>query len=133
MQRLDGVAKIRRRQSLRVAGNLNKAVELWFRNALVDQNATTTVARRLRECAESGKFRHVSLDGIKEVLHQTPFRPFVIRMTSGKEYVVEHQDLIGASKTYRRLYVAINEDDRVDILDTLMIESLHYIPERAAA
>jgi hypothetical protein len=76
----------------------------------------------------------VSLEGIKEALHHTPFRPFVIRMTSGKEYVVEHQDFIGASKTYRRLFVATNEDDRVDILDTLMIESLHYIgPEKMAA
>ena len=79
-------------------------------------------------------FFGVSLDGIKEALHHTPFRPFIIRMTSGKEYVVEHQDFVGASKTYRRLFVATNEDDRVDVLDTLMIESLHYIgPEKAAA
>ena len=85
---------------------------------------------------ESGlnHFLRVSLEGIKEALHHTPFRPFVIRMTSGKEYVVEHQDFVGASKTYRRLFVATNEDDRVDVLDTLMIESLHYIgPEKAAA
>jgi hypothetical protein len=76
----------------------------------------------------------VSLEGIKEALHQTPFRPFVIRMTSGKEYIIEHHDFIGASKSYRRLFVATNEEDRVDILDTLMIESLHYIrPEQRAA
>ena len=82
---------------------------------------------------ELSHFFSVSLEGIKEALHHTPFRPFVIRM-SGKEYVVEHQDFIGASRTYRRLFVATNEDDRVDVLDTLMIESLHYIgPEKAAA
>lgn len=55
-------------------------------------------------------------------------------MTSGKEYTVEHPDFIGATKSYRRVFVATNEEDRVDILDTLMIESLHYLrPERAAA
>jgi hypothetical protein len=55
-------------------------------------------------------------------------------MTSGKEYIIEHHDFIGASKSYRRLFVATNEEDRVDILDTLMIESLHYIrPEQRAA
>jgi hypothetical protein len=55
-------------------------------------------------------------------------------MTSGKEYTVEHQDFIGASRSYRRLFVATNEEDRVDILDTPMIESLHYVrPDRAAA
>ena len=69
---------------------------------------------------------YMSIDGIKEVLHQQPFRPFSIRMTSGKEYKVEHPDFIGASRTYRRLYVATDEEDRVDILDTLMIESLHH-------
>jgi hypothetical protein len=67
----------------------------------------------------------MSIDGIKEVLHQQPFRPFPIRITSGKEYKVDHPDFVSASRTYRRLYVATEEDDRVDIVDTLMIESLH--------
>jgi hypothetical protein len=81
----------------------------------------------------SGIFGFVSADGIKEALHQTPFRPFVIRMTSGKEYTVEHPDFIAATKSYRRVFVATNEADRMDILDMLMIESLHYIPPQRAA
>jgi len=54
-------------------------------------------------------------------------------MTSGKEYIIEHQDFVAASKSYRRLFVATNEEDRVDILDALMIESLNYVrPEQRA-
>ena len=68
----------------------------------------------------------MSIEGIKEALHQTPFRPFVLRMTSGKEYTVDHPDFIGATKTYRRIFVSANEDDRMDILDTLMVESIMY-------
>ncbi|HEY3900706.1 MAG TPA: hypothetical protein VGM54_19005 [Chthoniobacter sp.] len=66
----------------------------------------------------------MSIDGIKEALHQNPFRPFVLRMISGKEYKVDHPDFIGASRSYRRLYLATAEDDRVDIVDTLMVESM---------
>ena len=61
-----------------------------------------------------------------KALHQVPFRPFTLRMTSGKEYAVEHHDFVSASRSYRRLYISTNEDDRVDVLDTLMIESLHH-------
>ena len=67
----------------------------------------------------------MSNEGIQEALHQTPFRPFVVRMTSGKEYVVDHPDFVSASRLYRRLYVSTPENDRVEMIDTLMIESIH--------
>ena len=75
----------------------------------------------------------MSLEGIKDVLRQTPFRPFKIRMTSGKEYTVDHPEFISASGTFRRLYVSTPGTDRVDTLDTLMVESLHYGDEQRAA
>jgi hypothetical protein len=68
----------------------------------------------------------VSIEGIKEAMHQEPFRPFTIRMPSGKEYPVDHPDFISASRSYRRLYVSTNQDDRVEMLDTLLVESLQY-------
>jgi hypothetical protein len=68
----------------------------------------------------------MSIDGIKQVLHEQPFRPFTFRMTSGAEYKVEHLDFISASGTYRRLFVARPNQDWVDTLDTLMIESVHH-------
>ena len=68
----------------------------------------------------------MSIEGIKEALHQSPFHPFKIRMVSGSEYTVEHHDFISASRSYRRLYISTNQDDRVEVLDTLLIESLHH-------
>jgi hypothetical protein len=68
----------------------------------------------------------MSIEGIKEALHQSPFQPFKIRMVSGQEYTVEHEDFISASRSYRRLYVSTNQDDQVEVLDTLLIESLHH-------
>lgn len=68
----------------------------------------------------------MSIAGIKEVLHQVPFQPFILRMISGQEYTVDHLDFVSAARSYRRLYISTNEEDRVDVIDTLMIESLHY-------
>jgi hypothetical protein len=68
----------------------------------------------------------MSIEGIKEMLHQSPFRPFRIRMVSGKEYTVDHPDFISASRSYRRLYISTSEEDRVEWLDTLLVESLHH-------
>jgi hypothetical protein len=76
----------------------------------------------------------MSQDGIKEVLQRTPFMPFTIRMTSGKEYRVNHPEFVSASGTFRRLFVATEDEDRMDVLDVLMIESVHYDePKRLAA
>ena len=63
---------------------------------------------------------------MKEALHQIPFRPFTLRMTSGKEYTVDHPDFVSTSRSYHRLYLSTNEDDRVDVVDTLLVESLHH-------
>ena len=68
----------------------------------------------------------MSVEGIKEALQHTPFRPFRLRMTSGKEYVVDHSEFVSASGTFHRLYVSTPGEDRIDHLDTLMIESIHY-------
>jgi hypothetical protein len=68
----------------------------------------------------------MSIEGIKEALRQAPFRPFILRMVTGKEFTVDHPDFISASRSYRRLYVSTNQDDRVEMVDTLLVESLQY-------
>jgi hypothetical protein len=48
-------------------------------------------------------------------------------MVSGQEYTVDHPDFVSASRSYRRLYISTAQDDRVEVLDTLLIESLHHV------
>ena len=36
---------------------------------------------------------------IRELLHATPFQPFVIRMADGKEYRIEHPDFVLAASS----------------------------------
>ena len=75
----------------------------------------------------------MTIDALKETLHRAPFRSFKIRMTSGKEYVVDHPDFVSASRSYRRLYVSTPVEDRVEVVDTLMIESIEYTGGAAVA
>lgn len=65
----------------------------------------------------------MSTDGIKEVVKKQPFRPFVIKMTSGATFEVNHPEFFAVSPSYRRLYLILDEEHS-EMIDTLMIESV---------
>jgi hypothetical protein len=67
----------------------------------------------------------VSVDGIREVMRRTPLRPFTVRMTSGTRVEVPHPDFAALTPSGRRLVVT-HDDDSIEILDTLMIESIEH-------
>ena len=72
----------------------------------------------------------MSTDGIKEVVKKQPFRPFLIKMTSGATFEVNHPEFFAVSPSYRRLYLVL-DDEHSEVIDTLLIESLR-IKESAA-
>ena len=65
----------------------------------------------------------MSTDGIKEVVKKQPFRPFVIRMTSGATFEINHPEFFAVSPSYRRMYVVMDEE-HTEIIDTLLVESV---------
>ncbi len=72
----------------------------------------------------------MSTDGIKEVVKKQPFRPFVIKMTSGATFEVNHPEFFAVSPSYRRIYLVLDEEHS-EMIDTLMIESVR-LKESAA-
>ncbi|HEY0549949.1 MAG TPA: hypothetical protein VGF13_10130 [Verrucomicrobiae bacterium] len=72
----------------------------------------------------------MSTDGIKEVVKKQPFRPFVIKMTSGATFEINHPELFAVSPSYRRMYVVMDEE-HTEIIDTFLVESMR-IKESAA-
>ncbi|HWN95436.1 MAG TPA: hypothetical protein VNT99_10420 [Methylomirabilota bacterium] len=62
-------------------------------------------------------------DGIKEVVKKQPFRPFVIKMTSGATFEINHPEFFAVSPSYRRMYVVMDEE-HTEIIDTLLVESV---------
>ena len=62
----------------------------------------------------------MSTDGIKEVVRKQHFRPFVIKMTGGATFEVNHPEFFAVSPSYRRLYL-IRDEEHSEMIDTLMI------------
>ena len=65
----------------------------------------------------------MSSEGVKEIATKQPFRPFVIKMTSGATFEVNHPEFFAVSPSYRRMYIVIDED-HTEVVDTLMVESV---------
>lgn len=62
-------------------------------------------------------------EAIKSRLTTSPFKPFVLKMGSGDEYVIRHPEFVSMSPGGRRLILWISDEESVD-LDVLLVESL---------
>ncbi len=63
---------------------------------------------------------------IRQLLHMTPFQPFVIRMADGSTHVVQHPDFVLAASDHP--HVIIEETDgNVHYLSVLLIVSVTHL------
>ena len=65
----------------------------------------------------------MSSEAVKEIARKQPFRPFVVKMTSGATFEVNHPEFFAVSPSYRRMYIVIDEE-HTEVVDTLMVESV---------
>lgn len=69
---------------------------------------------------------------IRELLHATPFVPFVIRTTDGREFRVEHPDFIFASPNEATQVIIEHPDGSETWLSALHITSVERIGAAAS-
>ena len=69
---------------------------------------------------------------IQELLHQKPFRPFILHLADGRAFDVPHTDFICISRNARRVIVE-NEDNSFEIIDVPLINSAEVKPTAEAA
>ena len=69
------------------------------------------------------------LESIRELLHQSPFIPFRIVLTSGKEYVASNPDLVALGETQMNIYAP--RSDHWSILRINQITSVDVVPQAA--
>jgi len=62
-------------------------------------------------------------EALKTRLKASPFVPFVVRLSSGASYAVEHPEFVSLSPGGRHMILWVGEDRYVDI-DVLLIESV---------
>lgn len=74
----------------------------------------------------------MTVNELRRAMQANPFKPFMIRMADGREYPVPHQDFLLIHPSGRTAIIATIEDDFYEIVDILMIASLHYgsIPKK---
>ena len=65
----------------------------------------------------------MTIEQFKNVLHESPFRPFTIHMADGRVFLVKHRDFVSRSPSGRTVIVH-GDDDTFSVLDLLMVTEL---------
>ena len=68
---------------------------------------------------------------IRELLHATPFQPFVIRMADGQEYRIEHPDCVLAASSEAPHIIIEEPDGSVHFLSVLLVTSIGRVSAAA--
>ncbi len=64
---------------------------------------------------------------IRDLLHATPFRPFIIYMADGREYRIDHPDFVLAPVSDVPQITIEEPDGRVRFLSVLLITSVECV------
>jgi hypothetical protein len=64
---------------------------------------------------------------VRELLHATPFQPFIIRMADGREYRVDHPDFVLAASNEQTQVVLEDAAGGMHFLSPLLITSLERV------
>jgi hypothetical protein len=65
----------------------------------------------------------MTIEQFRATLHQTPFRPFTIRMADGRSFDIAHRDFIAQSPSGRTVIV-VQDDESCSVLDLLLMTEL---------
>jgi len=69
---------------------------------------------------------------IRELLHATPFQPFVIRMADGREYRIEHPDYVLAAASEVPQITIEQPDGAQHFLSALLVTSVERVARNGA-
>ena len=69
---------------------------------------------------------------IRELLHATPFQPFVIRMADGGEYRIDHPDYVLAAASDVPQVTVEEPDGSQHFLSALLVTSIEGVARNGA-
>jgi hypothetical protein len=69
---------------------------------------------------------------IRQLLHASPFQPFIIRMADGREYRIEHPDFVLAAASDTPQITIEDKDGHQHYLSALLVTSIDRIGGLAA-
>jgi hypothetical protein len=65
----------------------------------------------------------MTTERFQSALHQTPFRPFTVRMADGRAIDVPHPDFVASTPTGRTVIV-VHPDESYSVLDLLLMSEI---------
>lgn len=70
----------------------------------------------------------MTTDEIRRAIKAEPFRPFVLRLASGKQVAVRHPEFVAFSQGGRTLAVFSTDENAFEIIDLLLVEAVMFGP-----
>jgi hypothetical protein len=67
-----------------------------------------------------------AIDQLRDAMHTQPFRPFMVYLADGRNYLVRHPDFIAYGPSYRDL--TVHDDQGVHLIDMRNVVELHAPP-----
>ena len=67
----------------------------------------------------------MTVEQIRKAYQARPFKPFTLRTGGGREYHVPHPEFMLITPPGRTIIV-VDQDGAVDLIDLLLVESLHF-------
>ena len=72
-----------------------------------------------------------SLTPLRDVLTTRPLRPFDVSLANGPTYTIPHPDFLWIPPRGETIHIQGPNDDRVHIVDVLMIAEIAYVGQPA--
>ena len=73
----------------------------------------------------------MTIEQLRAAYEAQPFRPFVMHLADGREIPVAHREFIMTVPSGRTVVVA-QPDDRLNIIDLLLVTDLEIVPSTAS-
>ena len=73
----------------------------------------------------------MTLDSVRDALHQQPFKPFLIQLADGRAFFVAHPDFVAIAP--RTVIVVNSVDGTVSWVEPLLIVSIEFVGATKAA
>ena len=78
----------------------------------------------LAAAGQQGHWHNVTIEKFPEVLHSSPFVPFVVHLADGRQVPVDHPDFVSSSKSGRVIHIFHGPNAASLFLDILLVTAL---------
>jgi hypothetical protein len=68
----------------------------------------------------------MTIEKLREAVHQKPFKPFTILVADGREYRVPSPELISIAPRATRTFVVAHGEEEYTFLDLLLVTGLEF-------